>query len=109
MKDDGPPDVGEVARQVIGAMIAQPNSLPDGFGKATVKDENDVPIYVIAVILGPGNVERTAKALDVVEVLSHKATDVFTEDGQLQQPKKKKTKKRRGKKRSFRPSRRSPH
>ncbi len=106
MKDDGPPDVGDVARQLLGAMIAQPNQPPDGFGKATANDENGDPIYVIAVILGPDNVERTAKALDAVEVLSCKATDVFTDDGQLQQPKKKT---KRGKPRRFRPSRRSPH
>ncbi len=102
-----PPGVGDVARQVMGAMVADPNNPPDGFGKAIVQNDKGATIYVLAIILGDENAEKTYPLLQQIQALTGPATDVFAEDGEPKAKKKKKRKRR--KPQSFRPSRRSPH
>ena len=115
------PDIGEIARQVLGAMIADPNKAADGIGWATAYDDKSEPIWKVIVILGSDNVVSTDAAIRALIV---KPADVFeTVPGIFEEipttavvlppkpaapePAKKKGSRRRG--RRYRPSRRSPH
>ncbi len=103
-----PAPVGDVARAVMGAMIADPNKLPDGFGKAIVSNEKGDVVYVLAIILGGSNVANTATVLQRLQELTLPATDVFAEDGEPKAKKKKKRRKPRIRQR-FRPARGDSH
>lgn len=72
-----PPNIGEVAQQVLGAMIATP--VADGWGTATASRADGRPLYRIVVILGERNISAAEAPLAALSKIIHQAPDVFDE------------------------------
>lgn len=73
-----PPDVGDVARQIMGAMVAKP-PFP-GTGSCIIEDERGRPIYRVLVILGPRNIQRSSAAVEMIKQAYPYCDDLFPED-----------------------------
>ncbi len=69
-----PPDVGDLARQIMGAMIVREPVVPLAW--ATARREDGTPIYTVAIIMGTKNCDDFETALQAIRP-AMKPVDTF--------------------------------
>jgi hypothetical protein len=75
-----PPDVGQIARQIMRAMIVQEPVIPAGWARAS--DADGRPLYTIAIVMGSENCVAFEKTLqDFTEYV--KPVDCFDSPGEI--------------------------